>query len=59
MVAAAGRMALATGGAVTRALARHVLADLPGFGGEEQAGEEHDVSVASPGDGSNPMPKLL
>ena len=53
------RAALATGGAVTRALARHVLADLPGFGSDEPAGEEHDVSVASPGDGSNPMPKLL
>jgi chromosomal replication initiation ATPase DnaA len=53
------RAALATGGAVTRTLARHVLADLPGFGSDEPAGEEHDVSVASPGDGSNPMPKLL
>ena len=50
------RAALATGGAVTRALARQVLADLPGF---PDADSEHDVSVARDGDASNPAPTLL
>ncbi|MFT8245121.1 chromosomal replication initiator DnaA [Roseomonas sp. BN140053] len=52
------RAALAAGGAVTRALARQVLADLPFFGAEEDAAAD-DVSVADGAGGSNRHPTLL
>ncbi len=50
------RAALAVGGAVTRALAREALADLPGFSAADSA---HDFSVSPDADGSNPPPTLL
>lgn len=50
------RAAMAAGGAVTRTLARQVLADLPGFAADDSA---HDFFVAESGGGSNPSPTLL
>ncbi|MFC0408506.1 P-loop NTPase family protein [Roseomonas elaeocarpi] len=52
------RAAMGTGGAVTRALARQVLSDLPGFG-DGGLGDEDDVSVARAADDSNATPTLL